>query len=233
MGGTTAKSCLIVDGEPGADQHVRGRPHLPVQEGLRVPGVGAVGRPGRDRRRRRQPGPRRRARAAEGRPRVGRRRPRSRVLRPRRHRARRHRRRPRARAARRRRTSSAATWRSTPTPARRALRSVADPLGLSAARHRGGHPRARQPEHGRRRRGCTRSSRAPTCAASRCWRSAAPVRCTPAASPSCSSRPGSSSRSTPACCRRSARSSRRCASTWPAAWSARCSRSTPPSATRC
>ena len=37
----------------GTDEHVRGRPRLPVQEGLRVPGVGAVGRPGRDRRRRR------------------------------------------------------------------------------------------------------------------------------------------------------------------------------------
>ena len=122
MGGTTAKSCLIVDGEPRADQHVRGRPHLPVQEGLRVPGVGAVGRPRRDRRRRRQPGPRRRARPAEGRPRVRRRRSRPGVLRPRRHRAGGHRRRPRARPARRRRTSSAATCRSTSTRATAALR---------------------------------------------------------------------------------------------------------------
>ncbi len=43
-----------------------------------------------------------------------------------------HRRRPRARSARCRGTSSAATWRSTSTPARPRSRSVADPLGLSA-----------------------------------------------------------------------------------------------------
>ena len=55
MGGTTAKSCLIERRRAGADQHVRGRPHLPLQEGLGLPGVGAVGRPRRDRRRRRQP----------------------------------------------------------------------------------------------------------------------------------------------------------------------------------
>ena len=75
MGGTTAKSCLDRRRRAGTDQHVRGRPHLPVQEGLRVPGLGAVGRPRRDRRRRRQPGPHRRARSAQGRARVGRRRP--------------------------------------------------------------------------------------------------------------------------------------------------------------
>ena len=87
-----------------------------------------------------------------------------------------------------------------------ALRSVADPLGLSANDTAVGDPRARQPEHGcglenaRRRAGC-RSAR----------RHAAGVRrrrapCTPAAWPSCSSRRGSCSRSTPVCCRRSARS---------------------------
>ncbi len=42
----------------------------------------------------------------------------------------------------------------------------------------------------RRRRGCTPSSRASTSAASRCSPSAAPVRCTPAAWPNCSSRRG-------------------------------------------
>ena len=102
MGGTTAKSCLITDGEPRADEHVRGRPHLPLQEGLRLPGVGAVGRPRRDRRRRRQPRPPRRPRPAEGRSRVGRRRSRPGVLRPRRRPPGGHRRRPRARPARRR-----------------------------------------------------------------------------------------------------------------------------------
>ena len=102
MGGTTAKSCLIIDGEPRADEHVRGRPHLPLQEGLRLPGVGAVGRPRRDRRRRRQPGPPRRPRPAEGRPRERRRRSRPGVLRPRRRPPGGHRRRPRARPARRR-----------------------------------------------------------------------------------------------------------------------------------
>ena len=54
----------------GDHQHVRGRAHLPVQEGLGVPRLGAVGRPRRDRRRRWQPGAHRRARTAEGRPRV-------------------------------------------------------------------------------------------------------------------------------------------------------------------
>ena len=216
----------------GAHQHVRGRPHLPLQEGLGVPGVGAVGRSGRDRCRWRQPGPRRRARTAEGRARVGRRRSRTRVLRPRRHQARGHRRRPRARSARSRRSSSAATWRSTSTPARpRCARSPTrwacrptTPRRASTSSSTRTWPR---------RRACTPSSRVPTCAASRCWRSAAPARCTRAAWPSCSSRRGSCSPSTPVCCRRSARSSRRCASIWRAAWCGRCSRSTPTSATRC
>ena len=34
MGGTTAKICLIEDGTPEDRQHLRGRAHLPVQEGL-------------------------------------------------------------------------------------------------------------------------------------------------------------------------------------------------------
>ena len=157
------------DGEPELTQHVRGRPHLPLQEGLGLPGVGAVGRPRRDRRRRRQPGPRRRARPAEGRPGVGGRRSRPGLLRPRRHASRR-----------------------SPTPTsllglldagyflggdmpldvepRRAGRSDRSPtaLGLPADDTAGGHPRARQPEHGRGRRACTPSSRASTCAACRC-----------------------------------------------------------------
>ena len=51
----------------GDHQHVRGGPHLPLQEGLRLSRLGAVGRPRRDRRRRRQPGAHRRARPVEGR----------------------------------------------------------------------------------------------------------------------------------------------------------------------
>ncbi len=129
MGGTTAKSCLIDQRRARAHQHVRGRPHLPLQEGLGLPGVGAVGRPRRDRRRRRQPRPHRRARPAEGRTGVRRRRSRARVLRPRRPRAGGHRCRPGARPARRRLTSSAATCRSTSPPATAARRSVADVLG--------------------------------------------------------------------------------------------------------
>ncbi len=82
------------------DDLVRGRPHLPVQEGLRLPGVGAVDRPRRDRRRRRIDRPHRPVRPAQGRPGVGRRRTGPGVVRPRRHRAGGHRRRRRARPAR-------------------------------------------------------------------------------------------------------------------------------------
>ena len=118
-------------------------------------------------------------------------------------------------------------------PATAALRSVADPLGSVGRRHRGRHPRAGQPEHGRRVADARRRAGRRPARRHACWRSAAPVRCTRAASPSCSSRRASSSPSTPACCRRSARWSRRCASTWRAAWCGRCSRSTWTSATRC
>ena len=130
MGGTTAKSCLIERRRAGAHEHVRGRPHLPVQEGLRVPGVGAVGRPRRDRRRRRQPRPRRRARPAQGRARVSGRRPRPGVLRARRHRAGRHRRRPRCSACSTPTSSSAATCRSTRAARRRRSARSPTPLGL-------------------------------------------------------------------------------------------------------
>ena len=171
------------------DEHVRGRPHLPLQEGLRVPGVGAVGRPRRDRRRRRQSiaridqfgllkvGPES-AGADPG--------PAS--LRPRRHRAGGHRRRPRARPARPGRASSAATCRSTRAAARRAL---GDGRPTDSASTPSTPPPASTRSSTRTwppRRGCTPSSRASTCAASPCSRSAAPGRCTPAASPSCSSR---------------------------------------------
>ena len=205
MGGTTAKSCLIERRRARAHEHLRGRPHLPLQEGLGLPGLGAVGRPRRDRRRRRQPRPRRRARPAEGRARVGRRRPRPG--------------RATAAAAREPAVTDADVLlglldpdyflggdmpldAARPPTARRPRRRRARPR---RRRHRGGHPRGRQPEHGRggphaRRRAGRRPARR-----RRASRSAAPARCTPAAWPSCSSPTGSSSRSTPACCRRSAR----------------------------
>ena len=82
------------------DDVVRGRPHLPVQEGLRVPGVGSVDRPRGDRRRRRVDRPHRPVRAAQGRAGVVGRRARSGVVRSRRHAAGGHRRRRRARLAR-------------------------------------------------------------------------------------------------------------------------------------
>ena len=48
-----------------------------------------------------------------------------------------------------------------------AAAKVAEPLGRDRARHGRRRARARQPEHGRRRRACTPSSGAPTCAARR------------------------------------------------------------------
>ena len=173
----------------GAHQHVRGGPHLSLQEGLRVPGVGAVGRPRRDRRRRRQPGPPRRARPAQGRPRVAGRRPGPGVLRPRRHATRRSPMPTSRSACSTPATSSAATCRSTsPRPTPRWRRSPTS-SGLPVDRHGGRHSRAGQPEHGRggahaRRRAGRGSPR----------RHAARVRrrrprSTPAVSPSCWSRP--------------------------------------------
>ena len=199
----------------GADEHVRGGPHLPLQEGLRVPGVGAVGRPRRDRRRRRQPRPHRPVRPAQGRPGVGRRRARTGVA-----------------------TAAAAPSRRSPTPtscsacSTRATSSAATcrstPAAPSGGRARS--PRAR-PRHRRRpRRASTRSStrtwpparmhaveqgvdlRGVAAAGLRWRRPGARLRRGRAARVD----RGWSSRSTPACCRRSARWSRRCASTSPA-----------------
>ena len=53
MGGTTAKLCVIEDGEPLIARRVRGRPRVPLQEGQRPADQGAGGRHDRDRRRRR------------------------------------------------------------------------------------------------------------------------------------------------------------------------------------
>ena len=64
-------------------------------------------------------------------------------------------------------------------PARRSRRSTPPPASTTSSTRTW-----------RRRRACTPSSRASTSAASRCSRSAVRARCTPAASPSCSSRPG-------------------------------------------
>ena len=132
-------------------EHVRGRPHVPLQEGLGVPGVGAVGRPRRDRRRRRQPGPRRPVRPAQGRPRVGRRRPRSGVATAAAAPSRRSPTPTSCSACSTRPASSAATCRSTHRWRRTRVGGVADELGARPRRHRVGHPRGRQPEHGRRR----------------------------------------------------------------------------------
>ena len=150
MGGTTAKSCLIERRRARAHQHVRGRPHLPLQEGLRLPGLGAVGRPRRDRRRRRQRSPGSTSSACS------RSAPSRRAPSPARP--------PTAAAARSRRSptptscsacsipasSSAATCRSTPRCAEAALGIGRRPLGLTRRRDRRRHPRDRQPEHGRR-----------------------------------------------------------------------------------
>ena len=102
MGGTTAKSCLIVDGEPELTNTFEVARMYRFKKGsgfpVSVPSVDLVeigaggGSLARDRR----------ARPAEGRPGVGRRRPRPGVLRPRRHRRGGHRCRLRARHARRR-----------------------------------------------------------------------------------------------------------------------------------
>ena len=203
-----------------AHEHVRGRPHLPLQEGLRVPGVGAVGRPRRDRRRRRQPRPRRPVRPAQGRARIERRRSRPGQLRPRWHASRRSPTPTCCSACSTPTASSAATCRSTLAGGGRRRGTVADRLGLDADGHRVGHPRRRQPEHGRggahaRRRAGRRPARRHRARVRR-RRAGARLRRGRAARVA----DGSCSRSTPACCRRSARSCRRCASTSPVRWSA-------------
>ena len=112
------------------------------------------------------------------------------VLRPRRHRARGHRCRPRARPARRR----VLPRRRHAARPRRQRRARCSPSPTGSACRPATPPRASTSWSTRtwpRRRACMPSSRARTCVASRCWRSAAPGRSTPAASPSCSSRRGS------------------------------------------
>ena len=54
MGGTTAKLCVIENGQPLTVERLRGRPRVPLQEGQRPAGQGAGDRDDRDRRRRRQ-----------------------------------------------------------------------------------------------------------------------------------------------------------------------------------
>ena len=155
------------------------------------------------------------------------------VVRPWRHTAGGHRRRRRARTAR-----SGRLPRRRHAPRRRRLRQTAVANGRRSTRPR--RPCKRPPASTRSstrtwrpRRGCTPLSTGSTCAASPCWRSAAPGRSTPAASPNCSTPTGSSSRSTPVSCRPSARWSRRFASTSPARCRAASTRSTPSSAMRC
>ncbi len=131
------------------DERVRGRPHLPLQEGLRLPRIGPLRRPRRDRCRWWEPGAHRLARSAQGRARVGRRRSRPGVLRARRDQAGGDRRRPDPRDARRRvlpRRRDGPRPRRLPGCARRARRSARTVGGGGCGRR----PRTGQPEHGRR-----------------------------------------------------------------------------------
>ena len=111
--------------------------------------------------------------------------------------------------------------------------SVADKLGARRRRHRVGRPRGRQPEHvrggadARRRAGCRPARRA--AARVRRRRPGARLRRRRAARVVAGRVPGQRQRAR----RRSARSSRRCASTSPARWCATSTASTRPSATRC
>ena len=147
-------------------EHVRGRPGVPLQEGLGLPGLGAVGRPRRDRCRRRLDRPHRPLRPAQGRPRVGRCRTRPGVVRARRH------------ASRRSPTPTSCSACSTPAsflggdmPLDLAAAAGALDVGRRVARSR---RRSTPPPASTRsstrtwppRPGCTASSRASTCAAS-------------------------------------------------------------------
>ena len=204
-----------------AHEHVRGRPHVPLQEGLGLPRVGAVGRSRRDRRRRRQPRARRRARPAQGRPRIERRRSRSGVLRPRRHASRRSPTPTSCSACSTPATSSAATCRSTLAANAHAVRIVADRLGLDLADTAAGmHELVNQNMAAAARMHAVEQGvdlRGVAAARVRRRRAGARLRRRRAARVAARR----SSRSTPACSRRSARWSRRCESTSPARWCAR------------
>jgi hypothetical protein len=150
MGGTTAKSCLIVDGEPELTNTFEVARIYRFKKGsgfpVSVPSVDLVeiGAGGGSQARRR------RARPAEGRTRVGRRRSRARLLRARWHEARGHRRRPQLGML------DASFFLGGDMPldmaaCTSALESVAARSGLGRPTLRRRHPRARQPEHGRRR----------------------------------------------------------------------------------
>ncbi len=148
-----------------AHEHLRGGADLPLQEGFRLPGVGSVGRPGRDRRRRREPGAGRPVRPAEGRTRIRWRRSRTGVVRTRWHRTGGHRCRRAARSARpgrlpRRRHAARRL------AGRAAAEGVADCSGsTSRARHRASTTSSTRTW--RRRRACTPSRWASTCAGHR------------------------------------------------------------------
>ena len=172
-----------------AHDHVRGGPHLPVQEGFGLPGLRALGRPGRDRGRRRQPRPSRRAGPAEGRPGVVGRRPRARQLRPRRH---------AAGGDRRRRAPGVARPRLLPrrrhAPRRGPSREGHGTAGRRArparGRHGCGRARRRQPEHGRGLPHARRGAGGRPAGRRRSSPSAAPGPCTRAGWPSCSTPTG-------------------------------------------
>ena len=167
MGGTTAKICLIDDGEPPMSPDFEVARARPLQARQRPPAahrrsidlieIGAGGG---------SIAADRRARPAQGRPASAGRRSRPGLLRARRHRADRHRRRPAARLSQPRTPSSAARCGSTSTAPRAAVRRGSPtPLGLDASRTALGHPRGREREHGGRRRAVHVAEREPRPAA--------------------------------------------------------------------
>ena len=209
MGGTTAKICLI-DESAAADQpRLRGRAHLPLQEGQR-PAVAHSGhRDGRDRRRRRLDRAGRPAEADHRRAGQRRRRSGAGLLWARRHRADRDRRRSPARPHRSGRAFPAGAWRSTaPRPRQRCgARSPTRSTWRSSSR-RSGSARS-STRTWPTPRASTRSRAARTRAAARSSRLAARHRCMPRAWPKSSGSTGCWCRPMPGSARRSGFCARR------------------------
>ena len=164
MGGTTAKICLIDDGEPQHSRTFEVARALPLPQGQRPAAAHPGDRDGRDRRRRRLDRPGRRAVAHHRRPGQRRRRAGPGLLRPRRHRAHRDRCRRGARPHRSRLLRRRHASRCTPAAARRRARQ----RGRRAARSRSASTRPSASARSSRRtwptpRACTPSSAARTC----------------------------------------------------------------------
>ena len=206
MGGTTAKICLIDDGEPLKGARVRGRPPVALQEGQRHARAHPHHRDGGDRRRRRLDCARRRPAAHPGRARQRRRRAGPGLLRPRRHRADRDGRRPGDRQDRRGALRRRQDRRSMRRKAERALAVGAS--APSSPAWRPSRPPSASPRSSTRTwptpRACTRWSAAWRSPSARWWRSAARRRCTRAGWPRSSASRASSCRRMPASARRSA-----------------------------